>query len=647
MRKEEFHIKLSKYVESSTHVESSIKDGCVLSFNFQPPIRSSSPERGFHLKSKLLQLKDPVLILTVSAIFLKSFLFLGLVNNNGRDFSFLKAIYSFSSPPSPAVYLLFSLSFVSFAFLFQRRWRYWALFLINMLISVFLIADLLYYRAFANFLSPFLFSQVSNLDNLSTSVISLLAPIDCLIVIDLFVFLVIGLRFRRLYGKVQRSIFLCILLLVISISGIYVQHVRLDLKGNGETMLFRVAWAPNQTLTNLSPLGYHLYDLYNYYQDSKPYNLTAQEEVRINSWFAGKENLPPNEYDGMFKGKNLLIIQVESLESSVIGRKVAGQEITPNLNKLLNNSFYFSNYYEQVYTGNSSDAELMTNTSVYPVRKGSTFFRFPQNTYYSLPDLLEQHGYSTQAIHPDKGSLWNWQAALQAIGFEKTYDASCFVPEEEIGLGLSDGSFLKQALPLITEKRQPFYTFIVTLTSHSPFEMPEKYQNLELAAELNQTKLGGYFQSLHYTDEQLGIFLSGLEEQGILENTVVALYGDHTGVHKYYNEEIQAMQAEEDWWYDDSKRVPLLIYAQDLAGKEIKTTGGQIDLFPTLAYLMGIPLEEYQYSSFGRNLLNTREDFAVLSNGECVGSLSPTEQLREIQGLELADLLLRCNYFKD
>lgn len=615
----------------------------------QPPLIPSPKNTGFDLKSNIvLFLKNIYFFVTVLAIFLKSFLFIGLVNNDGRSFDFIKAVYSFSSPPPLSVYFFFVLMFTSFAFLFRGKSHYWALFSINGLISAFFIADLLYFRGFENFLTPFLLSAGSNLDNLAGSVLSLLSPVDTLFILDLAVFFIIGLRVPKLPVPTERSVFLWIFLLVISVSGIYYQHVQLDLKGNGDTMLFRVAWAPNQTLTNLSPLGYHLYDLYNYFEDSKPYKLTVEEKQQISAWFKNKhENLPPNEYAGIFKGRNLLVIQVESLENSIIKKKVNGQEITPYINKLLDNSFYFSNYYEQVYTGNSSDAELMTNTSIYPVRKGSTFFRFPQNTYLSLPKLLQNQGYSTQAIHPDKGSLWNWQSALQGIGFQKTIDASYFIHDEEIGLGLSDGSFLKQVVPLITEQPQPFYTFMVTLTSHSPFDLPEEHQNLTLDGELDGSKLGDYFQSIHYTDKQLEVFLEKLEQEGILDNTVVAIYGDHTGVHKYYNEEIKALKAEEPWWHDDSKRVPLLIYGKGISGTEIDTIGGEIDLFPTLAYLMGIPKEQYKDTVFGRNLLNTQKNFAVLANREYVGdTVLSAEQNRAIIGIDMADLVLRSNYFK-
>lgn len=600
--------------------------------------------------SGLMWLKEAVFLFTTLAMLTKSVLFLGLINNdNATSFNLFKAFFSFSSPPPLVVYVSMIVIVLSFAFLFQGRTRFWFLVICNSLLSLLLVADLMYYRGFSSFVSPYLLGQTTNLDNLSSSVVSMLRPVDLLFFVDLLVLMGIGLKFKKFYAKAERNIYTLLILLALSVSYIYYQHVQMDLNGIGEDMLFRVSWSPNQTMSNLSPLGYHAFDIYNYYENKQTEKLTSEENQEIKSWFAQKqENLPTNQYNGIFKGQNLIMIQVESLENFVITQKVNGQEITPNLNKLLANSLYFSNFYEQVYNGSSADADLMANTSVYPVRTGATFFRFPNNIYNSLPKILRGVGYSTLAIHPDKGSYWNWMPALTSIGFEKTMDETHFNTDEKIGLGISDGSYFKQIAPIIASEKQPFYNFMVTLTSHNPFELPDQYRKLVLSEEFNKTKLGGYFQSINYTDEQIGSFLGTLDKSGVLDNTVVVICGDHTGVHKYYNDEVKQVQPHENWWLDDSKRIPLIIYHKGMNGREIVITGGQIDTMPTVAYLMGIKEDSYQNTVFGRNLLNTKKDFAVLSNKQYVGEAASNDELQnQIKGIDLADLIIRKNYFKE
>jgi len=119
-------------------------------------------------------------------------------------------------------------------------------------------------------------------------------------------------------------------------------------------------------------------------------------------------------------------------------------------------------------------------------------------------------------------------------------------------------------------------------------------------------------------------------------------------VHKYYNDEVKQVQPQENWWLDDRKRIPLIIYHKGMKGQDIGITGGQIDTMPTVACLMGINEESYKKTVFGRNLLNTSKDFAVLANKEYVGEAASNDELQnEIKGIDLADLIIWKNYFKE
>lgn len=589
-----------------------------------------------------------ILIVTVVGLLLKFIFFLGIVNNDNTSvFNLQRALLSFSARPPLLVYTAFIMIILCFAFLFKKRARFCFLVVCNFLISLLLLFDIMHFRGFSAFLSPYLLSETTNLNNLTSDVISMLRPIDSLFFLDLIIIIAVGVIFKRLHNQAKRNVYVLIVCLFLSGSYLYYQHVRLDINGTGDMMLFKESWVPNQTMSNLSPIGYHAFDIYNFIINEHVTNITSSEKQKIKNWFDVKhENLPPNQFSGLFKGQNLLIIQVESLENSVINQKINGQEITPTLNKLLANSLYFPNYYEQVNTGNSSDSDLMTNASVYPVRSGAAFFRFPSNTYNSLPKMLEAVGYDTVAIHSDIGSYWNWMPALTAMGFNKTIDEAYFKMDEKIGLGLSDASYLKQIAPFLTSQKAPFYNFLVTQTSHGPFDLPAEFRTLKISADLDGTKLGGYLQSINYTDRQIGILLDKLKKSGVLDNTVLVIYGDHTGVHKYYDDQVQAMPNPEKWWLDDSKRIPLIIYHKDMKKQVINTTGGQIDLLPTLASLLGIDEEVYKNTAFGRNLLNTQKNFAVLANKQFVGRQDNNEEkLHAMNGLDISNLIVTKNYF--
>ena len=590
-------------------------------------------------------------IFTLIAIVLKGALFLGFsLNQNLYTLNFglgyRQASYFIN------YYIAFAAIFVSICFLFKNKGKFFSLIIVDLFITLITVMDIWYFRGFQTVPSVMLLKQTANLDNLGDSIFSMASPYDLLFFVDFIILIIAFIIFRKSFKNCKSNWKGTLVVLLVSI--FYIGYVPFNVnvlkRENVKNSYLFSNYDPTNTVEYFSPIGYHIFDIYNVYKNSKPYKMTADDEAKIKEYYDFKnENLPDNEFKGMFKGKNLIVIQVESLEDFVINKKVDGQEITPKINKLLNNSIYLPNIFEQVNEGTSSDSDLMVNTSMLPLRQGSTFFRNPATTYNSLPNILEKDGYSTIAIHSDKGSFWNYAQGLNGIGFDKFVDYYSFDRDENIGLGLSDGSYFRQIEPMIKELKQPFYAFTVTLTSHGPFDLPKEYRELKLSPELDDNVLGGYFQSIHYTDAKIGMFIESLKKDGLLDNTVIAIEGDHTGPHKYYNSKIESLSNPESWWLDNGNHtVPLIIY-----NPSIKTPvkddvyGGQIDIMPTLLYLLGVDNNVYQNTALGRNLLNTKRSYAVLTDKTIKGEL--TDKEKEIVGnvLDLSDKMIRADYFKD
>lgn len=607
-----------------------------------------SNKKNFFSKAVEDLLKDRVYLVVLLIVFIKSLLFIGLL---GTDKAIgINISKGFFSVPPYLIFLSYVMIVFSLSFLFKGRAHLWSLIILDILVTALFICDAWYYRGFTGFLNFFLFSQTSNLDNLGSSILSMSRPIDIIFVIDIVLMLFYVIYNKELYRGLKRNISLFLITLIIPVMYLTYIHFKVDIYKRcfyGQ-YAFRQSWAPNQTMCDLGPIGYHVYDAYIFYKDSKPYVLSQKEKKDIETWYDNNnEKLPDNKYAGMFKGKNLLVIQWESLENFVVNQKIQGQEITPNLNKLLKNSLYFNNYHENIYNGTSSDADLMTNTGVYPVREGATFFRYPSNTYkHSLPKLMADMGYTTYAIHPDKGYYWNWMPALQSIGFQKCIDASHFVSKEPIGLGISDSDFMTQVAPIIEKEKQPFYTFMVTLTSHSPFDLPQKYREMKLTEDFDKNILGDYFQSIHYTDTVLGNFLNELEKNGVLKNTVVVIYGDHTSVHKFYSDKVAEVKPSEDWWMNNDMRIPLIIYNSAISSQTFDIQAGQIDLMPTLSYLMGVNKTNYQNDALGKVLVNTNKNYTILQNFKMYGNYTDKDKQHATDGILLSDKMVQSNYFK-
>lgn len=598
---------------------------------------------------KYVHITNILWLFTLFALFAKSIIFLGITLDQMHTTVFYKDAWSIASRHF-AFYIGFVALPLAFTFLFKKKLQLGFLIIINLLISILFCADLWYFRGFDTMPTLLLLKEAPNLNNLTGSIIGTMRGIDIIFISDFLLLIPIALFAKKAYHDAQRRTRAFIVTLVVALGFLLYFPLKLYISRENVKDAIVYMYDSNVTCQNLSPLGYQMYSIYTFFNEGKTINLSSGEKNEISQWYAEKKtNLPDNKYKGMFAGKNLLVIQVESLERFVVGQKIDGQELTPNISRLMKNSIYFSNVYEQVHEGNTIDAEFIANTSLYPLKQGSTSFLYPYNNYSnSLPKIMKKNGYFTSDIQPDEGSFWNWMVLMKSLGFEKCMDNSSFHEDETFGMGMSDEVFLRQLEPIIVKQKQPFYTFMITMSNHTPYNLPYEHRELKLPAGLDNTYLGGYFQSVRYTDKYLGIFLDNLQKDGILDNTVVVLYGDHEGIHKYFPDKLKDINLQGDWWQDNHKGTPLIIYQPGLKGEEIKTAGGEIDLLPTICYMMGIDDKEYVNTAMGRNLLNTDKSFAVLHGGEYIGSTSDPKQVQhDKQGTDIADMIIRSDYFRN
>lgn len=602
-------------------------------------------------ESFITAVKNKDFLVYLVILLCKTLLFIALISDDKANGINFKNMF-FSLPPFGA-WIAINSAFLAIALFFKGNKQKWCFWTLDVLFTILIIGDMWYYRSNSVFLNYHMFSMTSNLENLGSSIISMIRLVDILFLINIVVFAYLNIKNRKKGRKTARNVLGGISIMLLSLTFLFYLHIKIDKLDGGfkYQFLLRTSWTPNQTVANLTPIGYHIYDAFDYIEQSKPY-VFSDDELRqsVDTLKSLKEDLNDNEYAGLMKGKNLIIIQWESLENCVINKNIDGQEITPTLNRILNNSLYFDNYYEQTYSGTSSDAELLTNTSVFPVREGATFFRYPTNTYqYSLPNIFKSMGYTTLASHPDKGSYWNWATALKSMGYDKCLDSSDYDTSDVINLGVSDESYLNQVVDKVKDLKSPFMAYTITLTSHTPFALPNDDIYINMPENLKGTKLGGYFECINYTDKYIGCFLEKLDKEGLLDDTVVVIYGDHEGVHKFYDDEINSIKNLEPWMQQNNRKIPLIIYNKNLSGKTFSVTGGQVDLLPTVSYLFGASKQQYgSILILGRNLLNTNMDYALLSNHDVMGNNVDKEQEERIKSLiEISDKMIRGNYFKD
>ncbi|MDN7242014.1 LTA synthase family protein [Planococcus sp. N028] len=347
---------------------------------------------------------------------------------------------------------------------------------------------------------------------------------------------------------------------------------------------------------------------------------------------------------GLAKDRHLFVIQVESLQNFVIGKSVNGQEITPNLNKLLEESAYFSNVFQQIGAGTTSDAEWIANTGLYPQGMIPTVNSLNGEEVPSLPRTLQTYGYGSATYHADDVTFWNRDVLYPVLGYDEVYSNEEIPNIKPVGFGPADEvvfDFAAKKLPKQLVKYDRIYANIVTVTSHTPFVMPEEMQHLDLPAEYEDMYIGNYLQSVRYADEQIGAFIEELKDQGLYDTSLIAIFGDHSGMHgSLVTEEDQALIEDfigHPYTLKDQFTVPLLFTGGNLFnGIQMERLGGQVDIMPTILALLGI---EHETPMMGHNLFHYEKNLLGMRYYMPGGSFIQSEQIYKAPGAKLPEVL--------
>ncbi len=460
----------------------------------------------------------------------------------------------------------------------------------DILLTLILLADMLYGRYYYNPITVPILKQIGFLGDVKASTASLFKIKDLILFLD-FPFLIYFMIYLR--NNKQKILWKKTVLagFAIVIAGMSVFAVKYQFVDDTKYQFER-----KYIGTDLGLVYYHYYDIKYSIKKAlaKEKVLTQEEKEFIES--ANRASFGhDNSYTDIAKGKNLIIIQLEAFQNYPIDLVVDGEEVTPFLNSLKEKSIYASNFYFETAGGNTVDAELLTNTSNHPTYGGSAYFEFPNNSYISLPKKLKELGYRANSFHGYEASFWNREVMHKTLGFDRFYSLNDFEMTEKVGWAISDKAFFKQSIDLALKdsNNNPFYAFMVTLSSHHPFDAYYKgpFTNTEQEAQILSRR---YLNAMNYVDGALADFFSYLEQTNLLEDTLVVIYGDHAGIFtddiKDTCEILGVENSNYQWQRLES--VPLFITGAGIdKAVEIKKPCGQSDIMPTIANMMGFEIE--------------------------------------------------------
>lgn len=510
--------------------------------------------------------------------------------------------------------------------LLWRRVRAFFALAVNFLISLLAVTDLLHLRYYSDMFTFMNIGLSAQVGEIADSVIALIHPSDFLYFADipLFMFFIyFSGKFRAapFFKKVGlKRLLVSMLLLIIGASAVMFRFRSYEKKVPG---VLNSMWDRPAVCNNIGALTYHLADAKN---AAKHFlfreKLSDAQISEVKKFFIEKNNnSSPGDFSGAAKGKNLIIIQVESLQQFVIDLRINGIEVTPNLNRFIKESAYFSRIYNQTSSGNSSDAEFIVNTGLYPSATGVAYTRFAGNRYEALPKVLADNGYTSLALHGDRPGFWNRNRMYPSMGFSRFVSKKDFINDENIGMGLSDASFFRQTLGILEKTQKPFYAFLITLTSHYPYNFAGIFKDTELdVSPFEGTLMGNYLTSMKYFDDKFGSFIEGLRNNGLLDSSVIALYGDHTAIPKWDMASLEKLldqNLKNGWEWKNIQRIPLVIRISGTPAPlgEETNAAGLIDLPETLADLMGFNFK----TGFGANLfVKDKSGPVIFRNGSFI-----------------------------
>lgn len=316
------------------------------------------------------------------------------------------------------------------------------------------------------------------------------------------------------------------------------------------------------------------------------------------------------DFFGAAQGMNLIVVQMESFQNFPINLTLNGQEVTPVLNGLAKEGFYFPRVFQQIGAGNTSDAEFMSNTSIYPTAAAAMSTSFGDRQLPSLPRLLQGHGYVANTFHINNVTFWDRNKMYPALHFDQYYDKPYYTNDHFNDFGASDEEMYRVGVEKLAEikaQSKPFYAQFVTTSSHSPFVVPRDRLHIKLPADMEGTVLGNYIEAVNYTDYAIGTLIDRLKQAGMWDNTMLVFYGDHFGLQP---KDVSAEEVRENLGiaYDEQVsrfNIPLIVHVPGMkSGQVVERTGGQVDILPTIVGLLGVSLADEGFTALGQDLLN-------------------------------------------
>lgn len=328
----------------------------------------------------------------------------------------------------------------------------------------------------------------------------------------------------------------------------------------------------------------------NKYGNQNPYNYYPEKEAQ--QIVADLYQKPEGEVTSILSTPrpNVVIILLESFTADLIESLGGEKGVAPNMEKLISEGLLFKNIYA---SGDRTDKGLIAVLSAFPAQATRSIMGMndKQEKLPAIAQALYNKGYSTSFYYGGESEFFNIKSYVLSHNYQKLVDIKSFPSQDLSSWGAFDHKVFEKNVADLDAVKQPFFSTILTLTNHEPFQLPGK-------AHFPGENMENKFRSTaFYTDSSLAAYIQTAKTKSWYQNTlfiVVADHGHRLPKNIYEN-------------YDPNRfRIPLILLGgalkPEFRGKTVEKLGSQTDIAATLLSQLGVAYDQFKWS---HDLLNS------------------------------------------
>ena len=472
-----------------------------------------------------------------------------------------------------------------FAFLMKRK--YWTV-IVSLVLSVWIISNLIYFRSAGIVLDPYSFTMTGNMKGFWGSIVSYIYPTDILILMPSLLVYAVYRIFAEKFKAGDRSfpgfVIFALLGLLLHIGCYFIKRGQREVPFNPFDKTFvgegGFGWTSNSYVIGTSIIHGFIYSLINPVEadgETPVYSLSKSDE-KLLSVFCRPEKMGEGTSSPVPTGR-LIVILVESLESWAVSPTVM-----PNICHFIethaDNCLMADKIRRQTAGGVSGDGQMIVNTGLLPVMEGAACFRFPRNAYPSISSLFK----SSAIFFPGSKSVWNQGAMDEAYGIKYEYGF-----DQRKFSGRTNPRMDETIISSLCDNFEKYqYILALTYASHAPFRKYSRKSSADTDSAMPET-MRNYLNCLHYTDSCMGVFLSLVDKDFTLKNSTIVITGDHPVFDRDRVSEFNRYLNKSGAEYEITEgNTALIIYSSEIKEKTyVSDQCYQMDIYPTVLNLIG------------------------------------------------------------